>query len=161
MYGIDLPNLTAGNHSITSPQDEHYNCVSHAVHEDQVSLWPDDNNSWPEELPRVETIDAFVRFFTLIGFEEIPITATKITPGYEKIAIFAEAGAFPTHVARQLDGGRWTSKLGILVDIGHADLHCLEGGEYGYVVRLMRRRHHGGPPKLPKIAPQKPLIIRP
>ena len=38
--------------------------------------------------------------------------------GYEKIAIYALDGE-PTHAARQLDTGRWTSKLGKHEDIEH------------------------------------------
>jgi hypothetical protein len=142
MYGLNLPSLTAGNHTITSPQTPRYNCVSHAVHEDLVSLWPDDDNRWPESVSRVETVDAFVELFSVLGFESIHINAIGITPGFEKVAIFAaDNGTIPTHVARQCRDGRWTSKMGAQVDIDHADLRCLEGGEYGYVVRLMRSLH--------------------
>jgi hypothetical protein len=162
MYGLDLPNLTAGNHTITSPQTPSYNCVSHAVYEDLVSLWPDEDNSWPASLPKIETVDAFVQLFTLLGFELILTQATGVTTGFEKIAIFAtDNGTLPTHVARQCNTGRWTSKLGAQVDIGHTDLHTLEGGVYGYVVRLMRRRHTGSPPMLPDLIPPRPLIILP
>lgn len=162
MYGLNLPNLTAGNHTITSPQNPQYNCVSHAVYEDLVSLWPDDDNRWPETVRRVETVDAFVELFLALGFEQIPISATGITPRFEKVAIFAaDNGTVPTHVARQCGNGRWTSKMGVLVDIDHADLRCLEGGEYGYAVRLMRRRHTASPPMLPNLIPPRPLIILP
>jgi len=162
MYGLDLPNLTAGNHTITSAQTPRYNCVSHAVYEDTVSLWPDDDNRWPSSIPRDETVDAFVQLFSVLGFELIPVQATAVTPGYEKIAIFAtDNGTLPTHVARQIRDGRWSSKMGAQVDIDHADLRCLEGGAYGYVVRIMRRRHTGSPPTLPDLFPPRPLIILP
>jgi hypothetical protein len=162
MHGLNLPNLTAGNHTITSPQTPQYNCVSHAVYEDLVSIWPDDDNRWPESVSRVETVDAFVELFSALGFEPIHINATGVTPGFEKVAIFAaDNGTTPTHVARQCRNGRWTSKMGAQVDIEHADLHCLEGGEYGYVVRLMRRKHTGSPPTLPNLIPPRPLIILP
>lgn len=162
MHGLDhLPGLTAGNYTITSPFTPNYNCVSHAVHEANISLWPDDDNSWPVTVARVETVAAFVEMFRQIGFVEIPITATSPAAGYEKIAIFAVESDHPTHVARQRDTGRWTSKLGTMVDIDHADLGCLEGGEYGFVVRLMQRLHGGKRPKLPPLHPARPLIIRP
>jgi hypothetical protein len=132
------------------------------VHEDLVSLWPDDDNRWPESVSRVETVDAFVELFSVLGFESIHINAIGITPGFEKVAIFAaDNGTIPTHVARQCRDGRWTSKMGAQVDIDHADLRCLEGGEYGYVVRLMRRKHTGSPPMLPNLIPARPLIILP
>jgi hypothetical protein len=162
MYGLDLPNLTAGNHTITSPQTPDYNCVSHAVYEETISLWPDEDNRWPAALQKVETVEAFEQLFSLLGFESIHIRAIGVTPGFEKIAIFAtDKGTLPTHVSRQCNNGRWTSKLGGLVDIGHADLRCLEGGDYGYVVKLMRRRLTGSRPLLPDLNPARPLIIQP
>jgi len=44
----------------------------------------------------------------------------------------------PTHAARQLENGRWTSKLGELEDIEH-DLHHLASGAYGAVVQILKR----------------------
>ncbi len=52
--------------------------------------------------------------------------------------MFADALGLPTHAARQLASGRWTSKLGKAEDIEH-DLHDLEGDLYGIVVLLMKR----------------------
>lgn len=45
---------------------------------------------------------------------------------YEKIAIYAKDGE-PTHAARQLGDGRWTSKLGKYEDIEHDSLDALYG----------------------------------
>ena len=42
------------------------------------------------------------------------------------------------HVARQLESGLWTSKLGLSVDISHS-LHDLEGDTYGEVAALLCR----------------------
>ena len=58
--------------------------------------------------------------------------------GYEKIALYAFVGHF-THVARQLEDGRWSSKLGSLELITHPSLSSLAGGIYGYVHCIMRR----------------------
>jgi hypothetical protein len=160
MYGLNLPNLTRGNHAITSGMTPEYNCVSHAIYEQSIALWPDNDHRWPMSVERVETIGAFVKLFSQMGFEEIPLVDARVFAGYEKIAIFA-INDMPTHVARQLRSGRWTSKLGTLADIDHADLRCLESGEYGTVVRLMRRIYTGRPPELPPVAPAQPLIIRP
>ncbi|MBC5829215.1 MAG: hypothetical protein GIW98_03355 [Candidatus Eremiobacteraeota bacterium] len=41
------------------------------------------------------------------------------TPWFDKIALFTKDGV-PTHAARQLRTGQWTSKLGALQDISHA-----------------------------------------
>ena len=64
--------------------------------------------------------------------------AADLEPGVEKIALYANAVGKPTHGARQLANGRWTSKLGKREDIEHA-LHDLEGELYGTVVRIMKR----------------------
>jgi hypothetical protein len=58
-------------------------------------------------------------------------------PGVEKLAIFADASG-PTHVARQLPNGMWTSKMGKMEDIEHT-LEGLSGGKYGYVQVILRR----------------------
>jgi len=39
--------------------------------------------------------------------------------GFEKIAIHVDSKGKPTHAARQLISGLWTSKLGEFVDIEH------------------------------------------
>jgi hypothetical protein len=58
--------------------------------------------------------------------------------GFEKIALFANADGTPTHLARQITNGRWSSKLGTLQDIEH-DLLAVCGAEYGKVVEFHRR----------------------
>jgi hypothetical protein len=44
----------------------------------------------------------------------------------------------PTHAARQLPDGTWTSKLGISEDIQHA-LDDLAGAVYRAVVQILKR----------------------
>jgi len=58
----------------------------------------------------------------------------------EKVAIFADAQGAPTHAARQLESGAWTSKCGTLEDIEHNSLANLEGGAYGKAVLFLERR---------------------
>ena len=60
--------------------------------------------------------------------------------GVEKIALYADQGGEPTHMARQLRSGKWTSKLGELEDIEHDDLAILEGECYGQVVTILKRK---------------------
>ena len=160
MYGLNLPFLTMGNHTPTSAATPNYNCVSHSIHEDLVSLWPDDDNRWPESFVRDETVEAFTQFFVALGFEDIATNDDRLETGFWKIAIYADNG-FPLHVARQLTNGRWTSKLGAQADISHANLHCLEGGDYGYVAKILKYRKTGYAPFLPPLIPPRPLIIIP
>ena len=61
----------------------------------------------------------------------------------EKVAIFVSArtGA-PTHAARQLPSGQWTSKLGAGIDIVHDDLEAVGGEmalEFGSVAAVLVR----------------------
>jgi hypothetical protein len=57
---------------------------------------------------------------------------------FERVAVFVDGGGAPTHVARLLPSGRWSSKLGEWIDIEH-DLSALEGPAYGRVASVMRR----------------------
>jgi hypothetical protein len=80
-------------------------------------------------------LDAFVRAFVSLGFE--PCSTGELEAGFEKVAIYAREGK-PTHAARQIADGRWTSKLGKEVDITHT-LVGIEGPAYGQVVAYLRR----------------------
>ena len=62
------------------------------------------------------------------------------------MAIYALQGK-PTHAARQLGDGRWTSKLGKEVDITHT-LVGLEGPVYGQVAAYLRRPLGEAPPQI-------------
>jgi hypothetical protein len=52
--------------------------------------------------------------------------------------LFADAAGIPTHAARQLTSGAWTSKLGNAADIEH-ELRALEGEIYGVVALILKR----------------------
>jgi hypothetical protein len=52
--------------------------------------------------------------------------------------LFVDARGVPTHAARLLPSGLWTSKLGEWEDIEH-DLLALEGDVYGTVALLLKR----------------------
>ena len=56
----------------------------------------------------------------------------------ECVAVYAKAGV-PTHVAKRLPDGRWSSKLGGNVLVTHATPHGVEGPLYGDVVRYLSR----------------------
>ena len=51
----------------------------------------------------------------------------------------------PTHAARQLESGLWTSKCGKLQDIQHETLQAIEGGLYGHPAVFLQRRRDGKP----------------
>jgi hypothetical protein len=133
-----FPRLRGTDYAIDSPQDPDYNCIAHAADDQHRRWWPDlsGQDTWPEGVPRAETREAFIAAFSTLGYVVCP--GEEPEQGFEKIALFADAHGVPTHAARQLDGGRWTSKLGQLEDILHA-LHDLEGILYGSVVLVMKR----------------------
>jgi len=160
MNGLDLPHLTMGKFTLTSPVDEKYNCVSHSVYEKQISYWPDNDNRWPQNVTRAETVSAFVEFFVHLGYREILISETSYESGFEKIAIYGDNG-LPLHVARQLPSGRWTSKFGTLVDVDHVDLGCLEHGMFGHVVKIMKRVQNNRAPVVQDVVPPRSPILRP
>lgn len=131
-------NLNATNHTVTSLESSDYNCAAWAARDDQVRWWPDSRLAeyyWPT--PRRDgSLDAVVEGFESLGFVLCP--SPELETGYEKLAIFANDDG-PTHVARQLNTGRWTSKLGDWEDIEHSTLANVECDGYGRAVRFMRR----------------------
>jgi len=144
-----FPRLRASAYTVKSPRTRDYNCIAWAAGAMNQWWWPDpdaanDAVHWPAGIAREETLSAFAAVFAALGY--VSCVDEAYEPGYEKVALFADAAGVPTHAARQLPGGRWTSKLGFLEDIEH-DLHDLAGEEYGAVVQLFPR------PVLPAPAP--------
>ena len=95
---------------------------------------------WPQGIPREESLAAFRSVFQALGYREC--TGSGLENGYEKIAIFAksEDGVLePTHAARQLPNGRWTSKLGRMEDIEHDEVDDVNCPTYGTPFLFMRR----------------------
>jgi hypothetical protein len=103
----------------------------------------DNRWTWPDRRPyanwydeeRDSTVEALVRLFRTQGYEVCE--GCDLEPGFEKIAIYAK-NRVPTHVARQIGTGEWTSKCGRLEDITHVP-QGLEGSEYGEVAVALRR----------------------
>lgn len=133
-----FPNLRGTGYKITSPATIEYNCIAWSAGEQNRWWWPDaqEQHYWPAKAPREESVEAFTAAFEVIGFA-LCLTA-ELEPGFQKVAIFANEG-LPTHAARQLDDGRWTSKLGPNVDIEHVAVSDIAGEIYGRVVIFLRR----------------------
>jgi hypothetical protein len=134
---------TATHHfKLTSPEDKHYNCVAFAAG-DTRQWWSSDPFAglfyWPEGAPREYTVHAWTATFSLLGYT--PCDSDALEVGREKIAIYAD-GDYPTHVARQLPSGLWTSKLGKREDVEH-ELPALVGTEYGRVAMILSRPKGG------------------
>ncbi len=137
-----FPNMGDTDFEITSPCTTSYNCICWATSASDRWWWPDTlmQTYWPPNIPREETIDAFVAAYAIIGF--LPCPDGSVEAGFEKIVIYAKStyGAMiPTHAARQLENGEWTSKLGQSEDISHRSEHTLAGPGYGQPLVYMRR----------------------
>jgi hypothetical protein len=140
-----FPGLAGSSYQITSPPDNDYNCIAWAAGDARNWWWPgrDVNKEyWPPGVPRERTLHAFVAAFASLGYQVCEGEGPEAD--YEKLALFADADGKPTHAARQLPRGRWSSKLGKGEDIEH-ELHDLEGAVYGSIVLLMRRPIPAGP----------------
>jgi hypothetical protein len=93
------------------------------------------------DVAQSNTVAAISQIFLSGGYE---LTNNReVEPGYEKVAIYVslEDAEF-SHIAKS-DGHVWKSKLGKGRDIEHYSLDVLEGdqgGEYGIVDRILRRR---------------------
>jgi hypothetical protein len=132
-----FPNLAAEGFTATSAASRRYNCIAWAAGSDDAWWWPDAELVcyWPEAVERLETLEAFIAAFATLDYHLCPDGSTE--DGFNRIAIY-QLGGLPTHAARQLPDGSWTSKLGRSIDITHS-LRGLEGPEYGQVAIYMRR----------------------
>ena len=136
MEGL-FPNLGSSGYEITGEASDEYNCIAWAL--GATAPWwgyQDPGDYWPPLLPHNQEIGTLMRLFAGEGFALCDDDAPA--PGYEKIALYAFVGQF-THVARQLEDGRWSSKLGNREVITHPSLSDLAGSYYGFVHCIMRR----------------------
>jgi hypothetical protein len=133
-----FPGPRGSVYEVSSPPDDVYNCIAWAANDKLRWWWPDQfkKRYWPAGVLRDETLAAFQEAFASLGYAVC--AGEELETGFEKVALFADPDGFPTHAARQLNNGRWTSKLGEIEDIEHA-LRDLEGAEYGAVVLVMKR----------------------
>jgi hypothetical protein len=138
----DFPNLSAADHEITSAASRLYNCIAWAAGDTQRWWWPDDPRIgygyWPPGVVREETLNAFIAAYRTLNYH--PCSGPDLEKGFEKIALYVDLIGVPTHAARQLPNGYWTSKLGDFEDIEHKTLDCLNGQLYGSPVIYLRRR---------------------
>jgi hypothetical protein len=144
-----FPNLRPEDYVVTSAEDPDYNCIAHAAGRSDAPWWPVEEGTegvfWPEGVAREETLDCFISAFRIVGYE--PCASLGPEDGFEKVVLYADGNGVPSHAARQLPSGAWSSKLGDWEDIEHKTLACLEGREggapaYGKVARALKRRRN-------------------
>ena len=140
-----FPRLTKNNYRVTSNITATYNGIAHAAGVDQTWWWPAENFPgvyWPAHAGYEETLDCFIKAYGGQGYKLC--IGHEFEAGVEKVAIYCDADGVPTHAARQLPSGRWTSKLGEWEDIEHNTLDALEdeqnqGLGYGFVKCVLSR----------------------
>lgn len=136
-----FPKLTLDNTRVTSPAANCYNCIAWAAGENFRWWWPTaPEGYWPPGIKRAETRKSFIEAFGTVGF--VVCKDGDLDPEVEKIALFGKGPPdfeTPTHAARQLESGEWTSKLGPLQDIEHANAQDVSGPAYGDVICYMQR----------------------
>lgn len=164
-----FPKLAAAGYDKTSdatgrpPKPGAYNCISWAANDPRNYFWwwPHPDAYWPPWIKHREaTVACFVKTFRWLGYRVC--TNSRLQFAYEKVALYAIHRSRrpltppnrwqdlrdwePTHMARQLPDGTWTSKCGGNEDITHFTLDALESygplwlrDEYGCPVVYMRR----------------------
>jgi hypothetical protein len=132
-----FPDLDADGGAVTHPADPAYNCVAWAAGVTDAVWWPaDPDGYWPPGVPDELTVDAVAAALATVGYRVCQDSAYE--PGFERAALYAKGGV-PTHVARQLSGGLWSSKLGRDCTVSHRTPGGVEGAVYGTVVAYLRR----------------------
>lgn len=142
-----------GDSHITSPITLYYNSFAWAVNDQERCWFPDgfETEYWPAGVRRENTLSAFIDAYSTNGFEVCPTRDPHLefSPNgffVEKIAIYTIDGR-PSHACRQLNTGRWTSKIGVREDVQHELVENfiveIEGirQSLGNLSIIMRRRH--------------------
>jgi len=133
-----FPALAESVYGKSSEQDSGYNCFAFAVH-DTGQWWQKvavRGYYWP--LERDDRTEDWVRALELNNFRTTD--NWDLEPGLEKVCIYVTASGSPEHIARQLESGLWTSKIGEYEDIQHASLQALESDDYGAPKIVMSRK---------------------
>lgn len=134
----DFPNLTDENHLITSVATENYNCIAWAYEVSNRRMWPGTQDyHWPSPVAGPDDLRTLMQLFLNAGYDECE--NGELEEGFKKIAIYMNQEG-PQHAARQMESGRWTSKLGSGEDIEHDTLEALEGECYGKAIVFLKKR---------------------
>jgi hypothetical protein len=133
-----FPNSEKESFLITSPETKTYNCLAWALGDNENWWEADEDSYWLPDLPENDDIATIVLLFEKFGFETCAENGHEV--GFEKVALFSKDQIVCTHIARQLDNGFWTSKLGVSYDVQHS-LPAMEGGMYGDVYVFLKKQN--------------------
>ena len=134
---LAFPGLADDDPLVAESADPNYNCVAWAVGVTDAWWWPCEADAhWPEGVADVLSLEAMVAALGTEGYLPCPDGVPE--DGFEKAAIYCR-NQLPTHVARQLANGRWSSKLGRDCLVSHATPGGVESAVYGRVELYLRR----------------------
>jgi|SRR5579871_5987511 len=121
----------------TSDPDDNYNCIAWAFGDNTRFWWPVVNPKahWPIPFAGLTIMQAFEAWFAHDGWTLT--TDETFEAAYKKVALYVVNGV-PTHAARLIADGVWTSKLGREMDLSHGRAD-LDGQEYGSISRVYRK----------------------
>jgi hypothetical protein len=133
----DFPNTTVEPFIQTSHEDVRYNCIAWAASDDTKWYEPDPYGLyyWPKNIDREYTTESYISLYETLGYTKCE--NGTLEGGFLKVAVF-ENGGLPSHAARQLADGNWTSKLGKNIDVRHT-IFSIENGLYGIVIQYLKR----------------------
>jgi|SRR5271165_5196059 len=140
-----FPALKGGNgYRKTSESSTDYNCLSWALGIDWVNYATDKlpGYYWFPGVAREWEIETIKQIMEKHSYEKCD--SFELEKGYEKIVFYVDESGSPEHFARQLQNGKWTSKLGGLWDIEHDTLDCLAIPDYGTPQLVFRRKRQAG-----------------
>ena len=135
----EFPNTNIEPFVITSPKANAYNCIAWAYEDNTKWYWPDEYSYWPDSVIKEATINALIALFQKKGYEVC--NNYELESNYKKVAIYADSENNPTHAARPLANGDWTSKLGRGNDVTHT-IESMANGFYGNVKVVMKKANH-------------------
>ncbi|MFM7150244.1 MAG: hypothetical protein ACKO23_10420 [Gemmataceae bacterium] len=144
--GTSFPRL-GENFEVLAPADTGYNCIA-------WTLGVTDRWLWPAQPGQSITFDDFDRFYAKFGYKRTKEMDFSLEEGHDKIVLYGKVNdtnfLVPTHAARQMADGSWTSKLGKLPRIRHLHPEDLDGDSYGtpYIVYIRPK-----PKVLPVVLP--------
>lgn len=135
----DFPNSANEPFLVTSPETWDYNCIAWAFGDSERWYWPTEHpkHYWPPNIRRELDIESFIELYQLIGYKICDNADIEV--GMEKIAVFTFPNGEPTHAAKQLLNGNWTSKMGPWHDVEHTLNSLCNSPGYGNVAVLMSR----------------------
>lgn len=123
----------------TSLRDDSYNCIAWVAGDTARKWWPTQFPTFGAYWPIAPdySVSGFIAAFGTLGFEVCE--NGTVEEESEKVVLYVGTNGKPTHMARQLPSGRWTSKLGDEEDIEHTTPEDLCGIAYGRVEIFMKR----------------------